>query len=113
MSLKIGVDLRGIHPVWGVAFPIIYAAFRDQNAACVVTSANDSKHGANSLHYKGKALDLRTKHIKDEMTKLGIIKRIKEQLGPQFDVVYESAGLDNEHLHLEFDPKEVEKAEAI
>lgn len=110
MSLKLGVDLRSLNPVWGIAFPIIYAAFRDLNAACVVTSANDSTHGPNSLHYKGKALDIRTKHIKDEMTKLAIIKRIKSDLGPQFDVVYESAGKENEHLHLEFDPKEIEKA---
>jgi hypothetical protein len=113
MSLKIGVDLRGIHPVWGIVFPIIFAAFRDNNAQCIVTSANDSTHGANSLHYKGKALDLRTKHIRDESTKLAIIKRITHDLGPQFDVVYESAGRDNEHVHLEFDPKEPEKADSV
>jgi hypothetical protein len=113
MSLKMGVDLRGIHQVWGIAFPIIHTVFRDNGAQCIVTSANDSKHGPHSLHYKGKALDLRTKHVRDELTKLSIIKKIKEHLGPQFDVVYESAGLENEHLHIEFDPKEPENAEPV
>lgn len=110
MSLKLGVDLRGMNPVWGIAFPIIKDIFLANNAACIVTSANDSTHGAQSLHYKGKALDLRMKHIRDDLAKLAIVKKVKESLGPQFDVVYESAGLDNEHLHIEFDPKEPEKA---
>lgn len=110
MSLKMGVDLRGIHPVWGIAFPIIHQVFRDNGAQCIITSANDSTHGPNSLHYKGKALDLRTKHITNDLTKLSIVKKIKENLGSQFDVVYEAAGQSNEHLHIEFDPKEPDKA---
>ncbi len=110
MSLKAGVDLRGIHPVWGIAYPIIRDAFRDQNAQCIITSANDSRHGVNSLHYKGRALDLRTKHV-SEPAKSAIIKKIKEQLGEQFDVVYEAAGTENEHLHIEWDVKETEKSE--
>lgn len=113
MSLKHGVDLRGIHPVWGVAYPIIKGTLNDYNAQCIVTSANDSKHGANSLHYKGKALDLRTKHIRDSITKVAIVNKLKESLGPQFDIVLESVGLDNEHLHIEFDPKEPERAEQV
>ncbi len=110
MSLKSGVALRGLHPVWGIAYPIIRDAFRDQNAQCIITSANDSRHGVNSLHYKGRALDLRTKHV-SEPVKSSIIRKIKEQLGVQFDVVYEAAGLDNEHLHIEWDPKEPERSE--
>lgn len=111
--LKLGVDLRGMNAVWGIAFPIIKDIFRDYNAQCIITSANDSKHGEHSLHYKGKALDLRTKHIRDGITKTAIINKIKESLGPQFDIVFESVGLDNEHLHIEFDPKEPERAEQV
>lgn len=111
MSLKVGVDLRGLNPVWGIAFPIIKGVFSDYNTQCIITSANDSKHGANSLHYKGKALDLRTKHVRDGITKTAIVDKIKDALGPQFDIVLESLGLDNEHLHIEFDPKEPERSE--
>ncbi len=108
--LKLGVDLRGLNPVWGIAFPIILRVFHRNGYECVVTSANDGKHGPNSWHYKGRALDLRTKHIAPH-EKASIVKQVKDDLGPQFDVVYESAGLENEHLHIEFDPKEPEKAE--
>lgn len=110
MSLKPGVDLRGLHPVWGVAYPIIRDVFRDCGSRCIVTSANDGRHSANSLHYKGMALDLRTKHVEEPIKSL-IVKKLVEQLGSQFDVVLESLGLDNEHLHVEFDPKDAEQAE--
>ena len=107
--LKLGVDLRGLHPCWGIAFPIIQRIFNRRGYECIVTSANDSKHGPNSLHYKGKALDLRTKHV-PMMDKLPVIKELKESLGPQFDVVFEAEGTVNEHAHIEWDPKEVEVA---
>jgi hypothetical protein len=110
--LKLGVDLRGIHPVWGIAYPIIQRVFDQFGYECIVTSANDSKHGPNSLHYKGKALDLRTKHLQ-VMDKGKLMQAIKSALGPQFDVVFEAEGTANEHCHLEFDPKEPEKSEPV
>ena len=108
--LKHGVELRGLSPVWGVAYPIIRDVFRDYGYACVITSANDSTHGPNSLHYKGKALDFRTKHIA-VMDKARVIDAIRTALGAQFDVVFESVGLPNEHAHVEHDPKDPEKSE--
>ena len=110
--LKAGVDLRGLHPVWGIAFPIIQRIYNKRGHECVITSANDSTHGPNSWHYKGRALDLRTKHL-PMMDKLPLVKELKEALGPQFDVVFEAEGTVNEHVHLEFDPKEPEKQEAL
>lgn len=110
--LKLGVDLRGIHPVWGIAYPIINRVFEQCGYECIITSANDSKHGPNSLHYKGKALDLRTKHIQ-MMDKTKLIQGLKASLGPQFDVVFEAEGSANEHCHVEFDPKEPEKPEQV
>lgn len=110
--LKSGVDLRGLNPVWGIAFPLILHAFTTHGYDVIVTSANDSTHGANSLHYKGKALDLRTKHIR-AMDKAAVVKSVKDCLGAQFDVVFESEGLANEHLHIEWDVKETEKSEEM
>lgn len=107
MSLKLGVDLRGLHPCWGIAFPIIQRIYSKYGYECIITSANDSTHGPNSLHYKGKALDLRTKHLA-MMHKSKVVQDIKGALGPQFDVVFEADGQANEHLHIEFDPKEPE-----
>lgn len=110
--LKTGVDLRGMHPVWGIAFPLIMKIFNDAGYNCVITSANDSKHGVNSLHYKGAALDLRSKHVRVN-DKHKILQDMRAALGTQFDCLLESAGGNNEHYHVEFDPKEVERSEDV
>lgn len=110
--LKSGVDLRGLHPVWGIAFPIIQAVYTFYGYPCVITSVNDSKHGVNSLHYKGMALDLRTQNV-PQTKKIELVQMIKSRLGAQFDVVFEGEGTSNEHLHVEFDPKEPEKSEDL
>jgi hypothetical protein len=110
--LKTGVDLRGMHPVWGIAFPIIQQVFLKYKYACIITSANDSKHGPNSWHYKGRALDLRMKHV-ENLDKARLVHEVRDSLGLQFDVVFEAEGQPNEHLHIEFDPKEPEKSEPV
>lgn len=102
--IKAGVDLRGIQPQMAIAYTIAASLYRLHcNAGCVITSASDGKHGANSLHYKGKALDLRTHNIPASAIPL-VVQSLKDALGAQFDVV-----LEKDHIHIEFDPKEPEK----
>lgn len=62
-----------------------------------VTSANDGQHKTNSLHYKGDAFDLRTHYLPDP---LGISNELRDELGPDYDVV-----LEPDHLHIEYDPE--------
>ena len=66
-----------------------------------VTSLNDSKHKVGSLHYKGRAFDIRTRDLKG-ITPHEMALHLKAQLGTAFDVVVES---DPPHIHVEFDPK--------
>ena len=99
--IKVGVDLRGIHPQIAVAYCIASAIYRDKaGIPCVITSASDGKHGPNSLHYKGLALDLRTSSLKPEQQS-SVHLALQAALGSQFDVV-----LEDDHIHLEFDPKD-------
>jgi hypothetical protein len=87
-----------------LAYTIICAAYmRHGTQPCVITSACDGTHSINSLHYTGYALDLRTKSVIPAMLSL-IVRDIKRDLGEQFDVVEEE-----DHLHVEFDPKEHNK----
>lgn len=74
-------------------------------APCVVTSGNDSKHGADSLHPKDRALDFRTRTIAEREDKFRFRDTLRAALGPDFDVVLEDVGGPNEHLHAEYDPK--------
>ena len=71
---------------------------------CVwVTSANDSKHKNNSLHYKDSAFDIRVINViggNEEIEKW--VEKIKLELGKDYDVIFEH---NPPHLHLEFDPK--------
>ena len=95
--IKNGVDLRGLSPQMALAYTIACKCYGQYD--CVITSANDSKHGPNSLHYKGQALDLRTRHLPEPAVQ-GIIDKLKVSLGEQFDVVLEA-----DHFHLEYQPK--------
>ena len=96
--IKHGVDLRGLSPQMAIAYTIACRCYGQYD--CVITSASDGKHGPNSLHYKGQALDLRTRHINGQGLQL-VVDKLKEALGSQFDVVLES-----DHIHVEFDPKD-------
>lgn len=64
-----------------------------------ITSANDSQHKTNSLHYTGYAFDCRTKNVPAQLH-VSLHAAIQACLGPQFDCVLES-----DHIHVEYDPK--------
>lgn len=64
-----------------------------------ITSAKDGKHSANSLHYEGKAVDIRTWDMKPGTIK-STARVIADRLGGKYDVVVE-----NNHIHIEYDPK--------
>jgi hypothetical protein len=99
--LKPGVDIRGLHSQMVLAYSVACAVYARYGVSqCVITSASDGKHGPNSLHYKGKALDLRTSNVPTAILHL-VHRGLKDSLGAQFDVVLES-----DHIHVEFDPKE-------
>lgn len=71
--------------------------------ALVVTSGNDSKHMKGSKHYSDEALDFRTKNL-TKQEKHALIEAVRMHLGPDYDVILESEGKMNEHLHIEYDP---------
>lgn len=87
---------------------VVEAVFADIGLSPVITSGSDSVHIRQSLHDIGQALDYRTKHV-PQLTKNFIVKEIKKILDPLgFDIMLEHEGKDNEHLHIEFDPKGIE-----
>lgn len=100
MILKPGVKTRGLQPEMLLGLVIIDGVWtRMAIGPVVVTSITDGKHGENSLHYKGQAVDIR---IRDYLTEtLGaVVNMCKESLGSDYDVV-----LEKDHIHVEYDPK--------
>lgn len=101
MKLKKGVIIEGVSPhIW---YAIAYASFLRPGQ--VVTSLRDGSHRADSLHYSGKAADLRTRDHPAEANKafLAALRGHLEPLG--FDVVDEMAKPGAPHIHVEWDPK--------
>jgi hypothetical protein len=96
--IKHGVDLRGLSPQMSIAYTIACRCYGQYD--CVITSASDGKHGPNSLHYSGQAMDLRTRHMNGQTLQL-VYAKLKEALSDQFDVVLEA-----DHFHIEWDPKD-------
>ena len=106
--IKLGVDLRGLTPQLAIAYTIACQVYWERcQVRCVITSASDGTHGPHSLHYKGKALDLRTNTIPRHALQ-AVYADLKTALGSQFDVV-----LETDHFHIEFDPKEPEKSPEV
>lgn len=69
-----------------------------------VTSLVDGIHMKGSLHYEGKAADIRS-HTYSKTLILQIIDRFKEMYDAEYDLIWEYPGTANEHFHLEYDPK--------
>jgi hypothetical protein len=100
LSLKQGVDISKLSPQMAIAANIATWCFIEESYHTVITSACDGKHGDNSLHYFGDAMDLRIRHIPAAETVSRIMVKLKENLGDNYDVVLES-----DHIHVEYQPK--------
>lgn len=103
MKLKAGIKLGGLVPQMALGAFIVAEVYYGHGASCTVTSANDSKHGTDSLHYQGRALDFRTKDFAGD--KQALLAELKEALGENYDVVLEDADGPNQHIHVEYQPK--------
>lgn len=95
------VNIENLDPKLYVAYGAILFAYHmiGNKHNCVITSGNDSKHKANSLHYKNLAIDLRVWGLSDSEREL-VTKSLSECLGKDFDVIDEK-----DHIHIEYDPE--------
>ena len=98
--IKRGVKAKGLQPEILLAITEAREIYRDLDADLIITSLLDGKHMPSSFHYKGLAVDLRTRHLTKPNRALAAA-RLRVVLGPEYDVV-----LEETHIHCEFDPKE-------
>jgi protein-tyrosine-phosphatase len=95
MMLKAGVRVKGIQTEILLAAMIADTICQKHGVEFVITSAGDGVHSINSLHYKGQAIDIRSRDMKSPEL---IAKELAEALGDEYDVV-----LEKDHIHVEFD----------
>jgi RHS repeat-associated protein len=105
-GIKAGVQMQEVQPRMTKLEALVDAIFQKHAGRdAIVTSGTEGKHTVvNSLHYVGLALDLRSNDIKSEKAKDSILNELKEELGPDFDVLLEFRGEGREHFHIEFQP---------
>ena len=97
MKLKPEVEATGVD--WRLWFAL--GAADVIHPGLVVTSLRDGTHKAGSLHYAGRAADLRTKDLTPEGEQ-AFWKVLKDWLTPYgFDVILETTP---RHIHIEYDP---------
>lgn len=93
------VRLAGLQAPLAIALLIAQReALRLDAPALWLTSAADSAHSRNSLHYSGAAIDLAihdAPHLHGQLAAL-----LREALGPDFDVLDEV-----DHVHVEWQPR--------
>ena len=65
----------------------------------IVTYTTNGEHGADSKHYTGEAIDLRTRDL-SVANRQRAANLLRERLGDNYDVVDEG-----NHIHIEYDPK--------
>jgi len=84
----------------------IAPVFEKYNVDCVITSASEVyKHKVKrSAHYRGDALDIRSKNLKNGAAKLAVLHELKANLGDDFVVVLEGIGKPYEHFHIHWSP---------
>lgn len=107
MKLKPGVQISSMHPMLLEAILIAQEVYLDAGQAFTITSLTDGVHSSNSLHYKGRAADLRTRDLKglapDKLAALIRAKLADFSLGEGFAQSPYDVVLEKDHIHVEID----------
>ncbi len=99
VKMKEGVVMVGTSHTLFEIIRVARQVYSALDKAVVITSGIDGSHRKDSLHYVGKALDLRTRHLTHD-EKNEVRDEMRAKLGDNYDVVLES-----DHLHVEYDPQ--------
>ena len=98
IRMKRGVVLVSSEPYIFEIMQAARVAYATHGKDVTITSGIDGTHSRTSLHYRGRAIDLRTRNLTDNQ-RVEIMGDLKAILGDDFDVCFEG-----DHFHCEFDP---------
>jgi hypothetical protein len=104
VCLKDGVEMNGAHMGSEMVLIVKVAAETApmlEKGTVWITSANDSIHHPESLHYKNQAYDIRIWNIIGSVSAgaRAWAERMQVALGDDYDVL-----LERDHIHIEWDP---------
>ena len=99
MKIKKGADIKGLNIHMRPALIAANKIWKNLNQELVITSGLDSTHSAGSLHYYGRAIDVRTYYF-STLEKTIAYESLKKALGKDFYIK-----LETDHIHIGYDPK--------
>lgn len=103
--------LHGTRPELTIALVVLDGILRKHgDVAMVISHGMDGVHTRASIHYAGGAEDLVFAMLLDATVKQQIVDEWKASVGQDFDVLFENPGTPNEHVHIEWQPKDPYKA---
>lgn len=105
MRIKASASIQGLKAELLLGLIVVCSVFDKYKVELIVTEVTGGQHKHESLHYVGLAADIRSKHIDSDALKDVLLAECREALGRDFDMILESLGKEQEHYHLEFDPK--------
>ena len=93
------IGLQSLCPQIVLALIIVDQVMKQCGQEALITSINDARHSKTSLHYDGKAVDLRSRWFSHPENVLALCK---DALGnnPDIDLILES-----DHFHMEYQPQ--------
>jgi hypothetical protein len=97
-EVKVGAVLHGLHQQVCQAIPMIANLYEAVTLRrMVITSGREGSHSSKSLHYYGRAIDIRTRDLSTEQI-VELQSELKSMLGRNWDVIIEPS-----HMHIELD----------
>jgi hypothetical protein len=103
VRMKRGVVLIGNSPCLFRMIDAAKYAFFSIGKDVVITSGCEGTHKVVSLHYKGRALDFRSRHLTTD-EKIEVAGKMRVKLGDDYDVLHEGGTSKRQHFHVEYDP---------
>lgn len=102
-NFKDGVNIEVLTDEMQRVMAVVQAVWRRYvpDIRPTITSANDSKHAANSKHYENQALDFRTHDLPMELKAI-MFDEVQAMLGGEYWSDFEYPGTSNEHLHVQY-----------
>lgn len=97
--IKDGALVAGLQPLMLDTSLRLAVLFHELGFDFVLTEGTGGAHRADSLHYRGYAIDVRSRDI-PEAERVHVRDAARRLLGPDYDVILES-----DHFHIEYDPR--------
>lgn len=97
--------LNGVFPKSLIILAAVANTAEEFQRTVYLTSGNDRKHMKGSLHYKDRAVDIRSRDFPNSAMKYAFLAKVLNRLGSDYQGILENENGPNEHFHFEHDPK--------